>query len=392
MGQYRVPASYFETTEANMNLKSNQNRGDICIVGTAVPYKIFQWDGGSWKEMMFNNGLTVYHITKWFTPTGTVSTNSTTVTSVGTQFTSSMVGAKITINNEERLITAYTSTTQVTVNYPYSQNLNLVAAGSWGVYSKAIEVKNDGSMVYYIPSGIISFQHKNDGVVYINALVSSNNKYNFQGPTGDILLSSDQMTKYSSTVLASGTKDVGFKRNADGVLEINDGNTAGVYRDLNLRNLTHTGTITNASDERLKDNIRPITDGLEKVLKLAECSKHFEFKDQSLYAKGQRTGFIAQLLRQNGFEGHVSERLPLNETEGLLFGWEYGDEQYEELNVETGEAEVKTRRIVTKVGDMILQVENNFAPYAYAAIKELYEENVLLKDRLKVIEEKLGIQ
>ena len=181
----------------------------------------------------------------------------------------------------------------------------------------------------------------------------------------------NQFLKWSSTTNSTQTKDVGVKRNSSGILEINDGNTAGVYRDVNLRNLNYYGTLNNASDERLKHDIRPVNDGLEKVCKLAECVRHFEFNNQDIYAKGKRTGFIAQLLKENGFKGHVTEREPANEDEGTLFGWTYKDEEYEELNPETQEVEVKTRRVTDIKGDMLLQVENNFSTYLYPAIAEL---------------------
>lgn len=42
----------------------------------------------------------------------------------------------------------------------------------------------------------------------------------------------------------------------------------------------------------------------------------------------------------------------------------------------------KTRRIVLKEGDKVLQVENNFAPYAFPAIKALKEENDYLKNQI----------
>ena len=74
-----------------------------------------------------------------------------------------------------------------------------------------------------------------------------------------------------------------------------------------------------------------------------------------------------------------------------LFGWTYKDEQYEEVNPENQEVEVKTRRVVDVKGDMVLQVENNFSPYSYPAIAELKQQNDELRSELNLIKQKLGI-
>ena len=88
------------------------------------------------------DGTILYHSSKWFTPSSTVSSSGTTVTSVGTQFLATMVGAKLIINGEPRIITGYTSTTVVTVASAYSTNYSGVASGGWGVYSKAFQNLN----------------------------------------------------------------------------------------------------------------------------------------------------------------------------------------------------------------------------------------------------------
>ena len=97
------------------------------------------------------------------------------------------------------------------------------------------------------------------------------------------------------------------------------------------------------------------------------------------------------MLKASGFEGHVSEREPTNEEEGAIFGWTYKDEEYEEINAETQEVEVKTRRVVDVKGDMVLQVENNFSPYLYPAVAELKQQNDELRNELLLIKQKLGI-
>ena len=44
-----------------------------------------------------------------------------------------------------------------------------------------------------------------------------------------------------------------------------------------------------------------------------------------------------------------------------------------------------------KVGDQVMQVDNNFTPFALLGIAELAKENESLKARLKTIENFLGI-
>ncbi len=121
------------------------------------------------------------------------------------------------------------------------------------------------------------------------------------------------------------------------------------------------------SDERLKTNIRPISEPLQKVLDLAECIKHYVFINGNI--EGQRTGFIAQKLIEKGFSGHVKEEIPSNDEDGKLLDWEY----------ETIDGKSKA----TKEGDKLLAFENNFDVYLYPAIAEL---NAIIEDQAKRIE------
>jgi len=60
-----------------------------------------------------------------------------------------------------------------------------------------------------------------------------------------IQMSSNYNLRWSNTIDAgwSASKDIGLRRESEGVLEIFDGITNGVLRDLNLRNLTTSGII-----------------------------------------------------------------------------------------------------------------------------------------------------
>jgi len=184
------------------------------------------------------DGTILYHSVKWFTPTSTVSTSGTTVTSVGTQFTSAMVGAKLTINGEWRIITAYTNTTNVTVASAYSQNYSGVVSDDWGVYNKSLVISQGYN--YFYPT------NSNNAVAFIGAETWLNN---------NIFLNSNNLVIRDSAIKQGannrlywtssnhfGTNDLGLKRNSAGVLEIYDGITAtgleANRRDLLARNVT----------------------------------------------------------------------------------------------------------------------------------------------------------
>jgi len=182
------------------------------------------------------DGTILYHPVKWFVPTSTVSTSGTTVISVGTQFTSAMVGAKLIVNGEWRIITAYTNTTNVTVASAYSQNYSAVIAGSWGVYSKSYDTLLNGS--FYGTNGV-QFLGGFGNVLNSSGLVSGS-KFYIQIDQFDF--KNDYTFRWSSTNSYLATKDIGLRRNSSGVLEIYDGITAtgleANRRDLLVRNVT----------------------------------------------------------------------------------------------------------------------------------------------------------
>ena len=231
------------------------------------------------------DGTILYHSVKWFAPTEAVSTSGTTVTSVGTQFTSAMVGAKLIINGEWRIITGHTSTTVVTVAIAYSQNYSGVVAGSWGVYSK--ERENTGGYIkqytsfgfMYLSSELYTLNSINNFNTILKSQVGTNGNTKLLtikdssnldkayirsdgtimgqnvGTTDNALIVMSQDTNRTGLNLANNayvmwssanayynTKDLGLRRNAAGVLEIYDGITAtgleANRRDLLVRNIT----------------------------------------------------------------------------------------------------------------------------------------------------------
>jgi hypothetical protein len=169
-----------------------------------------------------------------------------------------MVGAKLTISGESRIITAYSATTAVTVNSAYSQNYSNVSSGgtSWAVYSKSYEIANTGNIYWYSSNGAVASMTSltastplfslmpNQSIVITggNAGVVGDN---FGFFTSETVFASTYNFKWSSTTAKYGTKDLGLARNSAGVLEITDGTIAsgggGLLanrRDLLVRNLT----------------------------------------------------------------------------------------------------------------------------------------------------------
>ena len=226
---------------------SNIFRGNQTITGSLfVSGTILQNDGG----LALQDGTILYHSSStWFIPTSTVSTSGTTATSVGTQFTSGMVGAKLTILRESKIITAFTSTTQVTVDSAYSQNYNSIPSGSWGVFSKAFDIQSDSSIYYYNKTGTVVFGKRYDSNVYANNLLSSTAD-SFYLTQNRFALNSGFTVDWTSGQ-GTGTRDAGIRRNTIGSLEIYDGNTVdgaiANRRDLILRNITGSNAFFSGS-------------------------------------------------------------------------------------------------------------------------------------------------
>ena len=145
--------------------------------------------------------------------------------------------------------------------------------------------------------------------------------------------------------------------------------------------IRYTGSLI-PSDSRIKFNQQEISSPLEKAISLANAVRHFEYHE-SLKQEGTRTGFIAQLLEENGFEGHISESDPINEEVGEILGWEYKDEVGTDEN---GNEVIK--RVIVKEGEKMKNIDVNYTPYAFPAIKELFEYVQSLEQRIKVLEAK----
>jgi autotransporter-associated beta strand protein len=162
-----------------------------------------------------------------------------------------MVGAKLTILGESRIITAFTSTTQVTVNSAYSQNYSGVALGSWAVFSKAFEIKADSTIGYYDKTGTFVFGKRYDSNVYANNLLSSFSD-SFYLTQNSFALNKDFVLQWTNAIQSTGgSRDVGIRRNNTGSLEIYNGITAdgavANRRDLLARNITGSNALFSGS-------------------------------------------------------------------------------------------------------------------------------------------------
>jgi len=225
-----VAWDYYTKTETDNLLDTKQNLLPIPTTGVG--------SSSTNPTYALQDGTILYHSSRWFTPSGTVSTSGVTVTSIGTQFTSAMVGAKITINGESRIIVSFTSTTVVQVGVPYSTGYSGIAAWNWGVYSRS---------EWY--NGVFkNFINQVGELVFRTVAGNSVGFSNWVELTGNAWFYSDNFTArrdykfvWSSDLSPFGTKDLWLRRNAAGVLEIFDGVTAtGLLanrRDLMVRKL-----------------------------------------------------------------------------------------------------------------------------------------------------------
>lgn len=154
-----------------------------------------------------------------------------------------------------------------------------------------------------------------------------------------------------------------------------------------------TGVWATLSDRDVKENIKDVNNSLDKVMKIADCVKQYNYIAETGIEQNLRTQFIAQDLIEAGFEGHVIETNPMNEEVGKLLGWEYEEIEIPAVLDEEGNIteESRTETKVLKEGRKQLSVEQNLTPYLFPAFRDLYNENQKLKERVKIIEEKLGL-
>ena len=207
------------------------------------------------RTFVNQNGGTIYHITRWFTPTSalTIAANGLSATITSGQFTSSMTGSKLKLTGgvNEPIIT-YVSTNQINLSFAVDSSFfgQSVAVADWGVYGMSYVTLADGSVVIYsgAQSGGASAGTKILGYSagYITndyGLVVGNNRVAF---AYDTEMANVYALRWSSTSNRINKKDLGIRRLSEGLLEIFDGITNGVLRDLKLRSLFADKIILNA--------------------------------------------------------------------------------------------------------------------------------------------------
>jgi hypothetical protein len=244
-----------------LNIAGPSTNGALLVSGSTtmtgslnVTGSILQ-NGGA---LAVQDGTTLYHTEKWFYPSSSINVTGSTVNiSIG-QFTSGMVSAKLTISGESKIITAYTSSTQVIVDSAYSQNYSSVTASNWGVYSRSYVTKIPG-LPNYQTTRIFDRLGQvmigvDDNIIRFTYLGEQSLNSVSMDSTGFQLGGSRRITWTNSTSGVNevgGAKDLGIRRNTTGSLEIYDGNTAdGAVlnrRDLIVRDITGSNAIFSGS-------------------------------------------------------------------------------------------------------------------------------------------------
>jgi hypothetical protein len=203
-------------------------------------------NSSSYKDLLGNNpfvsqnGGTSYHIVKWFTTTQTITiaADGLSASVPAAQFTAgaSQVGAKLTVNGYERIITTPNPTTTVvyvTEAFPIEMRGQSYASGLWGVY----RIRFDGATIFSSNPTSYAVIVPDGSSVFYNGSSFNSSETNKIDNIG-LRLKSTGKIYFGSTDNFGATIDLGIRRNAAGLLEIYDGVTNGALRDLILRNLT----------------------------------------------------------------------------------------------------------------------------------------------------------
>lgn len=197
------------------------------------------------RTFVNQNGGTIYHkVTPW-TTAGTVSTSGINCTGVGTTITALMVGAKIIINGEERIIATRSSNTVFTVDSAFSTNYSGQAFAVYSVkfYGGAditkvlnyngtgFQFTNDGSSFGAIyPSGVTPsgtnyfIEVTSDGkVVYMNAAATGSFNFSVNNAIKLVLMSDGSLSHNSGLYFYNAASPT-----ADTVNDTRTSNVAGV--------------------------------------------------------------------------------------------------------------------------------------------------------------------
>lgn len=195
------------------------------------------------------NGGNTFHTQPWIN-TGTISSNGTTITGVGTSFTSFMVGAKIIVNGEERIISTYISPTSITINSSYSQNYSGVSFAVYCYVSKVQWTGGEYCPIFYTHIGGEYFLKSYDRIIFGAKISNGQNDghLNFNDLNAIKLAGNHNIIWSSQNATGNADKataDTGIRREGAGLLSIYDGVTGSNYRDLKLRNIILANSLAN---------------------------------------------------------------------------------------------------------------------------------------------------
>lgn len=221
------------------------------------------------RKFVDQNGGTIYHITRWFTPTSalTIASNGLSATITSGQFTSTMTGAKLRLTGgvNEPIIT-YVSSNQINLSFAVDSSFfgQSVAIADWGVYLKRENRDSNGTL--------ISFQSYNNETSVLNVRAIYDNffgKWFLDGNiTNSLQMARDFSLKWTTGTYTSGwadTKDTGLFRPSEGLLQIYNGITTSALRDLKLRSLYADKIIPNSDTTGVVIRNAADTEGVVKV-------------------------------------------------------------------------------------------------------------------------------
>ncbi len=168
-------------------------------------------------------------------------------------------------------------------------HLPATASGLWLASSNDIYNSNSGN----VGIGTVSPGSKLDvaGTGNFTQLVNMNNGLDVSGTNAAYVLNATCTISGGNAV----TGEADYGTSAYAVSGISSSGWAGHFSG----NLYYSGTLSGPSDERLKENIQPLTGALAKVMQLTPATYNFksEYSKMNL-AKGNQMGFLAQNLEK----------------------------------------------------------------------------------------------
>ena len=150
-----------------------------------------------------------------------------------------------------------------------------------------------------------------------------------------------------------------------GIAPTSNSNVAGYFSG----NVTVTGTFTNPSDERLKQNVQPVSAALDKIMKVGVHTYNFkpEYRSMNL-PQGRQFGYLAQDL-ETVFPELVQNTVDKSKGEKQLF-------HYKSVNY------IGMIPVLTKA----LQEEHEQRLNTEEKLKAIQDDNEALKKRVEAIE------